>query len=103
MITQPNQLHTKAKELLAAYPPPPQPRTGEGISGLSSTTPAHKSLEVSINLSSLGRGKESSSAKSKSSSKPERPKRKAVQDPVIEDDTINDEDKDVTYVLDDDD
>ena len=54
--------------------------------------PAHKTLTVSINLGPLGVAQESS--------KPARKKRKVVKDPIIEDNPVDDEDKDITYVSD---
>ena len=54
--------------------------------------PAHKTLTVSINLGPLGVAQDSS--------KPGRKKRKVVKDPIVEDNPIDDEDKDITYVPD---
>ena len=54
--------------------------------------PAHKTLTVSINLGPLGVAQDSS--------KPARKKRKVVKDPIVEDNPIDDEDKDITYVPD---
>ena len=54
--------------------------------------PAHKTLTSSINLGPLGVAQDSS--------KPARKKRKVVKDPIVEDNSIDDEDKDITYVPD---
>ena len=54
--------------------------------------PAHKTLTVSINLGPLGVAQDSC--------KPARKKRRVVKDPIGEDNPIDDEDKDITYVPD---